>query len=258
MGLVVLIVAVLGLVGLGFLKREVAPTRPEQKRMEAESAGNPMGELLRSPLKTYPPLTTVEAEELKNTVAVVETDFGRFAFEFYPEVAPQTVQNFIWLVKEHFYDVQLIASGITGEGIRLDGISADPKHQYRVKAEFSTIPVEAGAVLLERAIDPAYYEGEPEKAEFLNSGSTTVWVALAPKPAWVPNYTVFGKVIGGEDVVRELSSAFTKGLPGFATEVLVYRVRLVPRSQLAEVLAQPVEEPRHIPWAPQRTVLPPG
>jgi cyclophilin family peptidyl-prolyl cis-trans isomerase len=74
----------------------------------------------------------------------------------------------------------------------------------------------------------------------------------------VPNYTVFGKVIEGQDVVRELSLAFTKGFPDFVSEVLVYRVRLVPRAQLPEVLAQPLAEPQHIPWAPQRTVLPPG
>lgn len=257
-GLLVLVVAAVGLVGLGSLKREVAPTRPEKERLATETAGNPTAELLRLPLKTYPALSSAELDQLKDTVVVVETDFGRFAFEFYPQVAPQAVQNFIWLAKDQFYDLQLVAGGIAGEGIRLDGISEDPKHLYRVKAEFSNLPVEAGTVLLERAIDPAYYDGVPEKADYLDSGSTSVWVALGPKPTWVPNYTVFGKVIEGQDVVRELSLAFTKGLPDFVSDLLVYRVRLVARAQLSEVLAQPLAEPQRIPWAPQRTVLPPG
>jgi cyclophilin family peptidyl-prolyl cis-trans isomerase len=255
---VIIVAAIIGLTILGFLKRDVAPNRSEQARKQTESSGSPVAQLLRAPLKTYPALSAAQMEGLKETVAVVDTDFGRFAFEFYPEVAPQSVQNFVWLAKERFYDLQLVAGGTAGEGIHLDGISEDPKHAYRVKGEFSKLTVEPGTVLLERVIDPAYNEGVPEKADYLNSGSTTVWVALTPKPVWVPNYTVFGKVIEGLDVVQELSLAFTKGLPDYVSEVMVYRVRLVPRAQLLEVLAQPLEEPQHIPWAPQRTVLPPG
>jgi cyclophilin family peptidyl-prolyl cis-trans isomerase len=256
--MVILVTASIGLTILGRLRRDVAPNRPEKERMETESAGSPVMGLLRSPVKTYPALSAAQMEELKQTVAVVETDFGRFAFEFFAGEAPQTVQNFIWLTTEHFYDLQLVAGGMARSGIELDGVSRDPQHAYRVKAEFNQHPVEPGAVLLERAVDPAYREGLAEKSDYLNSGSTTVWVALVPNATQMPNCTVFGKVIEGLDVVRELSLAFSKGFPGYVNEVLVYRVRLVPRSQLPEVLAQPVEEPQQIPWAPQRTVLPPG
>ena len=257
-GLAVLVVVSLGLIAVGFLKREVAPTRPEKERLEKESAGSPGAQQLQSPLKTYPAPSAAAMEELKEAVAVVETDFGRFAFEFYPEEAPQTVQNFIWLAKEHFYDLQLVAAGAARKGIALDGVFGDPKEAYRLKGEFNRHRVEPGAVLLQRAVDPAYREGLTEKSEYVNSGSTSVWVALTPNRAGEPDCTVFGKVVEGLNVVQDLSLAFSTGIPDYVSEVLVYRVRIVPRAQLPEVMAQPVEEPEHIPWAPQRLVLPPG
>jgi hypothetical protein len=118
--------------------------------------------------------------------------------------------------------------------------------------------VEPGAVLLQRAVDPAYREGLTEKSEYVNSGSTSVWVALTPNRAGEPDCAVFGKVVEGLNVVEDLSLAFSTGVPDYVSEVLVYRVRIVPRAQLPEVMAQPVEEPEHIPWAPHRIVLPPG
>lgn len=257
-GLVVILVVLLALIGLGRIFREKSPTRVEQVRRQMEAEGTPSAEQLGAPLKKYPPLSPAEQERLKDTIVVVETDFGRFAFEFYPEVAPQTVQNFVWLVEQHFYDQQLVAGGKPGDGLRLYSFSDDPRFLYRVEAEFSQLEVEAGVVMLERTIDRGFLEGDAEKSEYLNSGSTRVWIALGPKPAWVPKYTVFGKVIEGLEVVHELSLTFSQGLPDYADEVLVYQVRLVARGQLQSVLAEPLEEPTDIPWAPQRSLLPPG
>lgn len=247
------------LVVLGYVyKEEKSPTRADKARAQAAQAGSPVAEQLRAPLKRYPALTSEERERLKDTVAVVETDFGRFAFELYPEVAPQTVQNFVWLVGEHFYDGQLLAGGSPKEGISLDGFSTDSKFHYRIPGEFSDLEVEPGTVLLERTIDPGYVEGEPEEPEYLDSGRSRIWVALAPKPPWVPKYAIFGKVVAGMDVVRELSFVFTPGFPDYVSEVLVYRVRLVPRDRLQAVLAEPVVEPAQVPWAPERSLMPPG
>jgi len=257
-GLLVILVGVLFLVGLGRIFREKNPTRVDQARRQMRAEGTASGEKLGAPLKKYPAVSSADQERLKDTIAVVETDFGRFALEFYPEVAPQTVQNFVWLVEEHFYDRQLVAAGSPGGGVTLYSYSDDPRFLYRLQAEFSELEVESGAVVLERTIDPGFMEGNPEKPEYLNSGSTRVWIALGPKPVWVPKYTVFGKVIEGLEVVHELSLTFAQGLPDYANEVLIYQVRLVPREQLQSVLAEPLEEPTDIPWAPQRGLLPPG
>ena len=257
-GLAAILVLAGVFVGLGYLGRQKSATRGERARAEAQGEGSPTAQQLGAPLKTYPALTAGDREQLKDTVAVVETDFGRFAFELYPEVAPQTVQNFVWLVQQRFYDQQLVAGGKPLEGISLDGFSQEAEFQYRIPGEFSNLEVEPGTVLLERAIDPGYWEGEPEKQEFLDSGSTRLWVALAPKPPQIPKFAVLGKVIAGLEVIEELSLAFTQGFPDYVDEVLVYRVRLVPRSQLQAVLAEPLVEPAQVPWAPERSLLPPG
>jgi len=260
LGVVVLVVA--ALIVLGSLFKGKSATREEKARSQQIAKDPTLAEHLRAGLKTYPPLSEAEQQRLKDTIAVVETDFGRFAFELLPELAPQTVQNFVWLAEQRFYDEQLVAGGEAMKGITLDGLSEDPEFNYRVRAEFSNLEVGPGTVVLTRTIDPGFAEGAPEKSEYLNSGSTRIWISLAPKPEWTPKFSIFGKVIEGMDVVEELSRAFSKafsqGPYQYVSEVLVYRVRLVPRGQLQAVLAEPLREPTQVPWAPQRSVLPPA
>ena len=261
-GLVIVVLAVAGLILLGSLFKSKSATREEKARTQEEEKDPSLTEHLRTAVKSYPSLSEAEQERLKDTIAVVETDFGRFAFELLPEVAPQTVQNFVWLAEQRFYDEQLVAGGEEMKGITLDGFCDDPDFKYRMQAEFSNLEAGPGTVVLTRNIDPGYMEGAQEKPEYVNSGSTRVWVALTPKPQWTPRFAVFGKVIEGMEVVEELSRAFSQAFSGgpyqYASEVLVYRVRLVPRDQLQAVLAEPVEELARVPWAPQRSVLPPA
>jgi len=257
LGLLLLVVAVAVLIAVGGYYAEEVPTRIELGRRKVEESFSPQAMQLKAELKVYDPLTAEQVAELKDTLAVVETDYGRFAFELYPEDAPQTVQNFVWLVENGFYDGQLLAGGAPMEQIAIDGVSSDEKFYYRIPGELNDRYEDTGAVVLERAVDPAYADGLPEDDRFLDSGATRVWIVIKPKPQGMPKFAVFGHIVAGMDVVQSVSMAMVKGLPEFAPEVLIYRIRLVKRDELGAVMQEPVEEPTDPPWwAPQRTRLP--
>jgi cyclophilin family peptidyl-prolyl cis-trans isomerase len=256
-GLVLFGLAAVALVGVGWYYQADAPTREELGRRMVEENPSPQSMQTQAKLKEFPPLTPERAAELRDTIAVVETDYGRFAIELLPDVAPQSVQSFVYLVENGFYDGQLLAGGKPMEQIAIDGVPTDEKFFYRIRSEFSTEQETAGAVLVERVVDPAFANGRPEDETFLNSGSSRMWILIKPKPPDTPRFTVFGRVVAGMDVVAQISMTWVKGLPDFARELLVYRVRLIKRSQLASVMQEPVAEPGGPPWwAQERTRLP--
>ena len=122
---------------------------------------------------------------------------GSFIIELYPEYAPKSVENFIKLVNEHFYD------GLTFHRV-MDGFMAqggDPTLSGRsdsadtVVGEFSsngftqnTLSHTRGVVSMARADDP-------------NSGSSQFFICYDDATFLDGNYAAFGKVTDGMDTV---------------------------------------------------------
>jgi peptidyl-prolyl cis-trans isomerase B (cyclophilin B) len=122
--------------------------------------------------------------------AVILTEFGKMTVRFYYDQAPNTVQNFIELVEQRFYDrlifhkvvphllIQGGSPGGDGRGCRTDG--------KRIKAEFSSIPFEKGTMGMARLpSDP-------------NSASSQFFITLSRLPSLDGNYTAFGYLVGEE------------------------------------------------------------
>ena len=137
-------------------------------------------------------------------IIVVETEKGTFEFETYPNEAPKTVKHIVSLVNKRFYNGQRVHRVVPGFVIQMgDPASRDmtKKAQWGTggsgtpigAAEFSKTRTHvAGAVAMAHA-------GDASKAD------SQFYVTLAPQPRLDGQYTVFGKIISGMEVVQKIA-----------------------------------------------------
>lgn len=146
--------------------------------------------------------TPEEIKKMAETKAVIETKFGNIELKFFPEVAPNHVNNFIELAKKGFYDGATFHRVIPGFMIQGgDPNSKDPdksKHGmggpgYTVKAEFSDKPHKKGTLSMARAANP-------------DSAGSQFFICVADAPFLNKQYTVFGEVVSGMDVADKIVS----------------------------------------------------
>jgi peptidyl-prolyl cis-trans isomerase B (cyclophilin B) len=136
-------------------------------------------------------------------VAVIKTTMGEMVLEFWPDVAPKTVENFKSLAKKGFYDgtaFHRIIDGFMiqgGDPFTKDASKSDRWGQgdpgYKIDAEFNDRKHERGVISMARGGDP-------------NSAGCQFFICLAPAPSLDHQYTAFGKLIKGEDVLGKLGS----------------------------------------------------
>lgn len=138
-------------------------------------------------------------------VIVVETSRGVFEFETYPAEAPKTVARIVELVKQRFYNGMRIHRVVPGFVIQW----GDPQTRDMTKkdrwgtggsgkpigvAEISKTRTHVlGAVAMAHAGDPAQADSQ-------------MYVTLAPVPRLNGQYTVFGKITVGMDVVQKIQA----------------------------------------------------
>lgn len=127
-------------------------------------------------------------------VAIITMDNGnKIYMKFFPEDAPKTVKNFIMLANLGFYDSlnfhrvvpNFVAQGGDPAGDGTGGAG------YNIVAEFNSRKHLTGTVAMARANDP-------------NSASSQFYICLNPLPSLDNQYTVFGQVIKGMDVVKQI------------------------------------------------------
>lgn len=136
------------------------------------------------PATTPPPAKTQE-------VCVLKTNLGTMVFRFYEQDAPLTAAHIKKLVRDGFYDGKAFYRVVKGHVIQAgdeDG-TAGPK----VKAEFNSHPFVAGTVGLARDKDP-------------DSGSTEIFICHVPRPHLDGQYTAFGELIAGQDVLEKIAN----------------------------------------------------
>ena len=143
-------------------------------------------------------------------VAVIETNYGRIVIEFFPQYAPKHVENFKTLAGQGFYNgtkIHRILKDKSGRAIAVQGgdpntINGDPSTwgkgqpaQPTVNAEFSTnLKHERGILSAARRDD-------------VNSANSQFFICVAPMPQFDGNYSIFGKVIEGMNVVDSIARA---------------------------------------------------
>ncbi len=136
----------------------------------------------------------VKIEVKKGTKALMKTNKGEILCELYPEYAPVTVENFVKLAKLGFYDGLIFHRYVPNFVIQ----GGDPYGTGYGSAGY-TIPLEVHeeAKHTEGALGMA-------RAQDLNSGSCQFYITLTETPHLDGNYTVFGKVIKGMEIIKRL------------------------------------------------------
>lgn len=144
---------------------------------------------------------SAEAEKSgKQQYAVVETNKGKIVFQLFPHKAPKTVANFVKLANEGFYDGikwHRVVPGFVIQGGDPLSKDNDPQNDglggpgYKIKAEFNDVPHQRGTVAMARAQDP-------------DSAGSQYYICLEPQPQLDGQYTVFGQVVEGMDVVDSI------------------------------------------------------
>jgi cyclophilin family peptidyl-prolyl cis-trans isomerase len=139
-------------------------------------------------------------------VIVVETVKGSFEFETYPNDAPKTVAHIVDLVRRGFYDGQRVHRAVPGFVVQWgDPRSRDPGREadWGLGTEASSgKPLGAAEMpkkrLHTRGAVALAHPGVPAKAD------SQIYVTLADRPELNGRYTVFGRVIAGDDVPARL------------------------------------------------------
>ena len=136
-----------------------------------------------------------------NDVAVIKTAAGKMVVEFWPEVAPKTVENFKKLARDGFYDgtcFHRIMKGFMIQGG--DPLSKDPSKEamwgtgdpgYKLPAEFNERSHQRGVLSMARSQDP-------------NSAGSQFFICLGDASFLDRQYTAFGKLMKGDDVLGKI------------------------------------------------------
>lgn len=167
--------------------------------------------------------------EVKNPVATMEVEsFGTIKIELYPELAPQTVSNFVTLANRGFYDgltfhrivKDFMIQGGDKEGTGQGSATlADLKDDgddttYSIKGEFvangvnNKLKFEEGVIGMARSDYTSY--SSSLKEESYNSGSSQFFIMTDSATSLNGYYTAFGKVIEGIDVVHKIEEVEVK------------------------------------------------
>lgn len=167
--------------------------------------------------------------EVKRPIATMEVEnFGTVKMELYPEYAPETVANFITLANRGFYDeltfhrivkdFMIQGGDKNGDGTGL-ATTKDLKDdgddtEYTIKGEFiangvdNKLQFEEGVVAMARSDYTSYSSSLTE--ESYNSGSSQFFIMTAKNTSLNGQYTSFGKVIEGMDIVHQIEQVEVK------------------------------------------------
>ena len=182
--------------------------------------------------KTEPPKEEQKAVSNNNEVAIIKTSAGEMTVEFWPDVAPKTVENFKTLAKKGFYDGTAFHRIIKGFMIQGgDPLTKDPTAEarwgtgdpgYKIKAEFNDKQHVKGVLSMARSANP-------------DSAGCQFFIVLDAAPHLDRKYTAFGKVSKGLDVLEAIGntpvSASASGEPSKPQKrVEVQSVKIVPAS----------------------------
>ena len=162
-------------------------------------------------------------------VAVIKTTQGDMVIEFWPEVAPNTVSNFIKLAKQGFYDGTAFHRVIKGFMIQ----GGDPKTKdaskesewgtgdpgYKIKAEFNDRSHVRGVLSMARSQDP-------------NSAGSQFFICHGDPKFLDHQYTTFGKLIKGDDVLEKIATTKTHPPDRPDTRMGVESIKIVPADSI--------------------------
>jgi len=165
-----------------------------------------------------------------NEVAVIKTNEGEMVVQFWTDAAPNTIDNFKKLAHQGFYDGTIFHRIVKGFMIQ----GGDPNSKdlakensygeggpgYNIKAEFNDHSHDRGVISMARGPDP-------------DSAGSQFFICLAPVHRLDHQYTTFGKLIKGEDVLETIGDTpVTRNSMGETSKptkrVVIESIKIVP------------------------------
>jgi peptidyl-prolyl cis-trans isomerase B (cyclophilin B) len=165
-----------------------------------------------------------------NEVAVIKTTEGEMVVAFWPDVAPNTVENFKKLARQGFYDGTAFHRVVKGFMIQGgDPLTKDAGAQgrwgtggpgYQIKAEFNEKPHVRGVLSMARSQNP-------------DSAGSQFFICLAEAKFLDRQYTAFGCLLKGDTVLGKIGDTTTVASGGGekskpTTRIGVESVKIVP------------------------------
>jgi cyclophilin family peptidyl-prolyl cis-trans isomerase len=172
----------------------VAPATIPTSRATPVPASTQLASVTPSGRKTYVSLPPQTVDAVKIYTATIVTDKGTMVFTLLPKAAPVTVNSFVFLARQGFYNglaFHRVEPGfvIQGGDPRGDGTGGPG---YSLPAEFTATKHITGTLAMARTSDP-------------NSAGSQFYVTLAPVPSLDNQYTVFGQIVSGMDVALRIA-----------------------------------------------------
>ena len=144
-----------------------------------------------------PPPLTIDTDAVYH--ATLETDKGTIEVDLFPEHAPTTVNNFVFLANEDYYDgipFHRVIEGFVIQGGDPTGTGrGGPGYQFEDEVEGNPLTHEVGTLSMANA--------GPD------TNGSQFFITRAPQPHLDAKHTVFGTVTEGQDVVDAMEEGDT-------------------------------------------------
>ena len=159
------------------------------------------------------------------TVTMVVKDYGTVEIELYPDKAPKTVENFLSLVNDGFYDgltFHRVVANLIVQGGDPTGTGYGDPSLKRIPGEFksngftkNTLKHERGTISMARSDDP-------------DSATSQFFICSRAYPSWDGNYAAFGKVVKGIEIIDEMTSVPCDAYSRPLTPLVIETIRVAP------------------------------
>ena len=164
-----------------------------------------------------------------NPQVIFETNRGNFIVELYPEKAPKTVANFMKYVDSGFYKDTIFHRVINRFMIQGGGFSTDMSEKQTlapiINEAANGLLNEPGTIAMARTSDP-----NSATAQFFINLENNVPLNFQGSDPELIGYCVFGRVLKGMDVVREIGASPTKNVGPYSdvpkSTILIHQIKL--------------------------------
>jgi peptidyl-prolyl cis-trans isomerase B (cyclophilin B) len=151
------------------------------------------------PAKQYSSPPAMQVDTDRTYKVTIETDRGNIELELYPGHAPKTVNNFVFLAQEGFYDGvifhRVIANFMIQGGDPTGSGRGGPGYRFEDEFEGNPLRHERGVISMANA-GPG-------------TNGSQFFITHGPQPHLDGRHTVFGKVTRGQDVVDAIEQGDT-------------------------------------------------